>query len=84
MRYWFEEVREFVVCVILPTIAVFALIGALLVPGIGYMQSRSIKYNCHLDKAPSLHLSWMIDTDVYAYAPEKFCADVRNRMAKGE
>ena len=64
-------------------IAVVALLIALF---FGAM-SRSadiIKYNCNLDKKPSLHLTIMIDTTPYAYAPEKFCADLRSRMAKGE
>ena len=46
------------------------------------LHASVIKYNCNLDKNPSLYLTMWLDTTPYAYAPEKFCADVRNRMAK--
>lgn len=83
MSFW-DDFFEFITCVILPTILIFAGVAALVFPIMGYTTGRQIKYNCELDRAPSLHMSMMIDTDVYDYAPEKFCADVRNRMAKGK
>ena len=57
---------------------------AVLILGLAHLSATEIKYNCQLDKRPSYEMSLLINTDVHAYAPEKFCADVRERMAKGE
>ena len=86
MKKFFAEVKEwwywnseYVTPVIL---IIWFFIGVVMV--LGLLQANSIKYNCNLDKRPSIYMAWMIDTDVHNYAPEKFCADVRERMAKGE
>ena len=65
-------------------IAVVVTLLGLLVLGLAHLSATEIKYNCQLDKRPSYKMALLINTDVHAYAPEKFCADVRERMAKGE
>lgn len=64
-------------------LALAIFIGSLLALGTSLTRD-SIQYNCKLDAKPSWHMAFWISTDVYDFAPEKFCADVRERMARGE
>ena len=52
--------------------------------GVMFLEANVIKYNCNLDKRPSLHLTMWLDTTPFAYAPEKFCTDVHNRITAGQ
>lgn len=65
-------------------VVVIAFLAGIFIALLGLLEANSIKYNCNLDKQPSIYMAWMINTDVHDYAPEKFCADIRERMAKGE
>ena len=65
-------------------IAAFVVGITVLILGLAHLSATEIKYNCQLDERPSYKMALFINTDVHSYAPEKFCADVRERMAKGE
>jgi len=86
MKKFFEKIKEWwywngehIVPIMLIVLFVINFVAVL-----GLLQANSIKYNCNLEKRPSIYMALMINTNVHDYAPEKFCADVRERMAKSE
>lgn len=78
LKNWWWWNAEFVIPPILFMMFVIGMIYMLL-----FASANSIKYNCNLEKRPSIYMAFFINTDVHDYAPEKFCADVKERMAKG-
>lgn len=48
----------------------------------GSMSATQYKYNCNLDRKPSLHTAFFIDDSIYAYDPKLFCDTLKEKMAK--
>lgn len=78
-KFWYNygETITYVLAVTLAFLAImFGTVGAMTA-----FERGNIKYNCKLDTHPGWYLTLRINTELYAYQPEKFCANVRDLMS---
>ena len=47
---------------------------------VGVLFGARYKYNCELDRRPSIHTALFIDDTSYAYNPETFCDKLKKKM----
>jgi len=61
-------------------IVVSVIVGAFF--GLGIFQANQYKYNCDLNKRPSIHTAIMIEDTQYAYDPKGFCDKLKEKMGQ--